>query len=208
MTKMKSSALAWEPVSKDVTTVMKKILFCALVALAVSFGAQPSLAQTTATPPTIPLVIAVMDIELILRESSAGKAILADLQQQRDRIQAELTQREQALREQDQQLAATRATLSAEDFAAKKSALDNDMRALQQSAIDRGRALDDAVNAARAEVKKGIAQILAQLAQQRGYTLVINKSSVLLSANGFDITQEVMNSLNQTLPSVAVTKVP
>jgi Skp family chaperone for outer membrane proteins len=57
-------------------------------------------------------------------------------------------------------------------------------------------------------VRQSVIQILTEIAQARGFTLVLNKSTVLLSANEYDITAEVLAQLNSRLPSVQVPAIP
>ena len=173
-------------------------------ALATSMFAppRPALAQTA----QVPLVVAVLDVNFILRESSAAKAVRDQVDKQRDAYQADLVQQENALRETDKQLAQQRATLSQEEFAKQRNELNQKIDLLRQESDKRKQQLEKAFNTGMQQVTKALEGVLADIAKQRGLTLVLNKAMVPLSANNLDITQEALKALNAKLPTVAVPK--
>lgn len=163
---------------------------------------RPALAQTA----QVPLVVAVLDVNFILRESSAAKAVRDQVDKQRDAYQADLVQQENALRETDKQLAQQRATLSQEEFAKRRNELNQKIDLLRQESDKRKQQLEKAFNTGMQQVTKALEGVLADIAKQRGLTLVLNKAMVPLSANNLDITQEALKALNAKLPTVAVPK--
>ncbi|MFZ5792002.1 MAG: OmpH family outer membrane protein [Pseudomonadota bacterium] len=187
--------------------IAKAILALPLLGL---WLATPASAQTTqpAQPSTqqIPLVVAVIDIQQVLKESTAAKAVRAQIDKQRDAYQAQLAQQENTLREADKKLAEERATLAADAYAQRRDQLGKQIDQLRQNSEKLKQQLEQAFNAGMGQVTQALAGVLADIAKQRGLTLVLNKAMVPLSANNFDITDEALKMLNAKLPTVTIPK--
>ncbi len=177
------------------------------IAVLVSFAATIAiLAPTSASAQQqqVPLVVAVLDVNLILRESSAAKAVRAQIDKQRDTYQAALVTQENKLRDADQKLSQERASLSQEEFLKRRDELGKQIEQLRVDSDKRKQALEKAFNSGMQQVTQSLGQVLSEIAKQRSLTLVLNKAMVPLSANDLDITQEALKMLNARLPSVAV----
>src|SRR5690606_16965345 len=94
----------------------------------------------------VPLVVAVLDIQKVMRESTAAKAIQAELEEQRETYQAELAQQERKLRAADQDLAADRPTLSQEAFAERREDLEEQATQLRRDVQTRKEQLEAMYN--------------------------------------------------------------
>lgn len=176
----------------------------AVVAAALAVSLFPLARPASAQQAQVPLVVAVLDVNHILRDASAAKAVRDQVDKQRDAYQADLVQQENKLRETDKQLAQQRATLSQEEFAKQRNDLNQKIDQLRQESDKRKQQLEKAFNAGMQQVTKALEGVLAEIAKQRGLTLVLNKAMVPLSANDLDITQEALKALNAKLPTVAV----
>jgi Skp family chaperone for outer membrane proteins len=177
---------------------MRLVSSIILLLLTVLWSAD-AVAQTTPT-----VSVAVLDLPVILRDSTAAQAVRNQIEQQRQRFQQELAQQEQALQAEGQQLETQRASMSPEQIAAKQQEIAQRVQQLRQQSELRRQQLEDAFNQAMGQVRQSVIQILTEIAKARGFSLVLNKSTVLLSATEFDITNEVLTQLNQRLPSVQV----
>lgn len=106
----------------------------AILALAMlaPIAAPRAIAETVAAQ-QIPVAIAVIDVQQILRDSTAAKAVRAQVDKQKNAYQAQIAQQENALRDADKKLADQRATLSAADFAKKRDQLGQQMDQLRQN---------------------------------------------------------------------------
>jgi len=177
------------------------------IAVLVSFAATIAVLapiSASAQQQQIPLVVAVLDVNHILRESSAAKAVRAQVDKQRDTYQAALVTQENKLRDADQKLSQERASLSQEEFLKRRDELGKQIEQLRVDSDRRKQALEKAFNGGMQQVTQNLGQVLSEIAKQRGLTLVLNKAMVPLSANDLDITQEALKMLNARLPSVTV----
>ncbi|HEX2763692.1 MAG TPA: OmpH family outer membrane protein [Allosphingosinicella sp.] len=193
---------------------MNKIAFgAALAALSVAL---PGAAQAQKTPPA---VIVVVDSSRIYGECTACRAASAQLQslvtsaQQRAQalgqpIQTEAQSIEQAANAlQNQPAGAGRTTA--------QTALQNRINALQtrqNSANQELQRLEQNIQSTRANVARQINErlnpIINQVMTAHGANLALDVDATLAHSSGVDVTTEVLNALNQKLPSVSVTPLP
>ena len=161
------------------------------VALLASFAGLPARAQEIAPP-----VIIIVDVQQILRDSLVAKNVQTQMTQRTDRYTKEVSDQENELRRTQDELERQRTVLSADAFNAK-------MRDFQQryDALDHGvqatrQALQQAYNDAMTKVENTALQIIADIAAERKANLVVTKAAVLFTAQGLDITQEVIRRLD------------
>lgn len=174
-------------------------LSIAAAALAASIGAAKPAQAADALP--APMVI-VIDYTDVIRNSTAGKAVLA----QRDKLvadfQSEVSREEQKLRDDEKELARQQSTLSREGFQEKYRAFQQKVQNLQKHAQERRKAIDDAFNVAMTALQKELVKVVDEIATEKGANLVLLKSQVFLHEPKFEITGTAVDRLNGRVPSV------
>jgi outer membrane protein len=160
----------------------------------------PSHAQATAA--SAPLVVGVLDVQIIIRDSKAAKSVRAALDRQAAAYQAELAQQENALRTADQQLMQQRAALPADEFTRRSNDLSQRAEALRQTAEKRRQDLQKMESGAMIQIEQSLSQVTIDIARAHGLTLVLNRSAVIWSTPAYDITQQALKMLDAQLPSV------
>lgn len=151
-----------------------------------------------------PAVVAVVDVQKIMRESSAAKSVRDQLAAKRTEYQKMVNGDEQKLREEEQKLATEKSKLTAEEFAKKREAFAGKVKATQEEVQGRARVLDNAFNGALEEIKKALGQVVANAANEHGATVVMDRGQLLIVESSLDMTDEVLVALNKALPSVSV----
>ena len=159
-------------------------------------------AQSAAPAAAQPAVIGVLDVQFVLANAKAAKGVRAAMEKQAAAFQAELAQQENAIRAADQQLQQQRATLSPQDYEAKRAELGQRVEALRQKAASRNKQLQQMDNGAMAQVSQALVETTAGIAKARGYTMVLNKAMVVLNVTSYDITKEALQQLDARLASV------
>lgn len=177
------------------------VLLCSAPVLAETAPAAAPAASAANFPPA---VVAVVDIERILKESTAGKSVREQLATRRTAYQAQVTEDEKKLRDAEQALVQQRASLPADQFEVKRREFETQARAAQQRVQERARALDNAFGDALATIKKNVGQIVADIAASKGATVVLDKGQVIVVEAKLDLTEAVLTQLNQKLPRVDV----
>ena len=165
----------------------------------VTLGVSPARAQSGGPP-----VIIVIDTQRILWESVAVKSIQSQIEKQRSDYQNELKEKEQALRERDQELMRQSTILSAEVFAQKKRELEEELGAMQRQIGEKRKSFNKAFNEAMKQVQTVLVDITRDIAKGRQADLVLQRATVVYVRPEMEITEEALARLNQDLPSVAL----
>ncbi|MBV17307.1 MAG: hypothetical protein CMO05_07505 [Thalassospira sp.] len=148
--------------------------------------------------------VMIVDIDGILRESSAMRDVNKQLKERQQAYQQEIETRQQALREEDKQLAQQRTLLANDVFQGKQKAFQQKVADFQKFAQGRNRVLDEARAVANGTFQKKLIEIVAALAEERKSTLVLRKSEVILHAKGMNASAEILNRINAELPTIQV----
>jgi len=163
-------------------------------------SAQPLWAEEFKTP-----VFAIIDVQKILRESTAVKALTARIEDERQAYQAELRKKEETVRTADQELARQRSILTADAYAAKRRDLEQQMASLQREVRERKRTLDQAFGRGMNRIQTELAKVAAEIADENGLDLVLSKTAVVIVKPEFEFTEEALKRLNTRLPDVPAT---
>lgn len=174
-----------------------RLFLAASIVASLMIAAMTARAQEIAAP-----VIVIVDVQQILRDSSVAKNIQTQMDQRTERYTKEVSAQENELRRTQDELERQRTVLSPDafntkmrDFQQRYDALDHGVQATRQ-------ALQQAYNDAMTKVENTALQIIADLATERKANLVVTKAAVLFTAQGLDITQEVIKRLDAKLPMV------
>ena len=158
-------------------------------------------AQNTPLPPA---TAAVIDYQRVMREARAAQSIRNQVEARRARYQEEIAAEEQRLLEADRELARQRGILSAEAFAERRKSFEEEVAQVQRFVQERRQQLDDVSAMALGEVREAVIQVVGELADQRGFNLVLPSAGVLLFSPQIEITDEVLDKLDADLPDVRV----
>lgn len=174
----------------------------ALGATGLSAGLQSASAQTAQPAAAMPLVIGILDGDAVLKMSETGKSLRQQYDQKDKAFQADAAKQEDTLRAQMQNLQSQRASLQPQDYEAKQQGIRQQADKLRKDLVAKRKALNQAAEKARSILIQNAQKALQEVAQQKGLTLVIDKSATHLSAPGWDITNEVLQRLNKALPAL------
>ncbi len=165
-------------------------------------------AGTARAEPLPPAVVAVVNYQRLLREAKAARQIREEIEARRRRYQEEIKKKEQELLEKEREITRQRSLLSPEAFAKKRREFEQEAAAVQRQVQERRRQLDAASASAYAEVRNAIIAVVGELAEERGFNLVLPSTAVLLFSPRLDLTEEVLAGIDARLPSVEVPEIP
>jgi Skp family chaperone for outer membrane proteins len=148
------------------------------------------------------IVLGVVDFDLVMNTSKAGKNVKSQFEQQRTAFEAEYEKQRKAFRDAEKKLADQRASLSDADFKKKVEDLDAQGDKIEKALAQRRRSLDTGLNKAVSQIRTSLIEIVTDIATKREMTLVLNKSDIILAADAYDFTEEAMKRLDAKLPSV------
>jgi len=149
-------------------------------------------------------VIAVIDMQRILRESLAVTQMQQQIEELRQAYQAEFREKDRELRANDQELARERSNLSADDFAQKRQEMERKVAEIQRGVQQRRRSLDRLFGQGMGRVREALITIVNEVAAERDIDVVLAKSTVVAVKQDLDITNEVLARLDASLPSIDI----
>ncbi len=149
-----------------------------------------------------PAMVGVIDIQGVLRASTAVQNLSAEIEAQREEAQAAIQDREEALRAADQDLAQRRASLSPEAYAQERSKLETEGVALQRQLQEERRRLDQRFSQGMAQIQQVLLQISQDIASENDLDLIVAKTTVIIVRSEFDFTDEALQRLNAVLKDV------
>jgi Skp family chaperone for outer membrane proteins len=148
--------------------------------------------------------IVVVDIQNVVKESTAAKNIREQIEKKRNDYQSEINKRESELNKKHQALNKEQSVLSKEAFEHKLQEFDNKVAEVQKDVQSKRAKLDESYMSAIEKIQVTVDEIIANLAQERGFILALPTSQILFAKNSLDISQEVLTRLNNKLPKVDV----
>lgn len=166
----------------------------------------PPAPATPAEPAAIPsnLQVMVVDVQSLLQNSKAAKMVRDQIEAKRADYAKEISHQEEVLRQERDNLQKQQATLTAEqlnvkgrEFQAKVNELDRDVQAKRQ-ALERSNA--DALQ----KIQEVMVKIITDIAKDRKANLVFQRSELVLFDQGFDVTDQVLQKLDEQMPTLTV----
>ncbi|HVS15795.1 MAG TPA: OmpH family outer membrane protein [Thermoanaerobaculia bacterium] len=143
--------------------------------------------------------LGVIDVERILEESVAGKAVIEQLKQLQDSKRAELQAKKDGLDQLRQRYSESRLTLAEDKLAEMEKQLEDMAIELQRAQDDAQRDMQKRQAEAFGGIETRVLPIIDQVGKELGFTLIFNKyqSGLLFAADGVDITDVVIQRFDQ-----------
>jgi len=148
--------------------------------------------------------IAVLNIQEIMRGSTAAKAVREQLESKQKVYKGELDKLDEQLRKEDQELAKQRTVLSPEAFEQKVKEFRSKATEAQKEFQTKKGKLDNAFAGALDDIQKATYDIVSSIAKERGLQLVMPTSQLLFADPTLHVSAEVLKRLNEKLPSLTV----
>ena len=178
---------------------MTKILAFALAGLASL--AIPALAQSAPSPTKL----VVIDKVAIMQMSKVGQDVARQVQAIANQAKNDLTAQGRALQAEGRALQQQVAILAPDAKAKRLSAFQARERDLQGAAQKKDEQIKAGFFQARQAMEQALGPILQEVVKGRGANIVVDKQAVVFAtANSFDITAEVIERLNQKMPTFKV----
>jgi Skp family chaperone for outer membrane proteins len=156
------------------------------------------------TPSIDDPVIAVLDVQQVLRRAAAAKGIRLAMEARRKAFEAEIAAERQQIRDEELQLRKQSTILSPEASNEKRRLLENRMSDFRRKVEQRRGILNRAFTSATRVLRKEMATVLAKLMKERKITLTLARKAVLVFDQRLSVTEDVLKRLDKRLPTVKV----
>ena len=188
---------------------IKKIALCAALAAAMTSPAFAADAAKDAAPEAVsaaiqPATIAIVDMQVLLQSSEAAKSIRAQLETQGKTFQVEVSKQEEELQKGGNDLKAKKDKLSEDEFTKERQAFEKKVASAQAKVQERKQALDNSFADAMDVLQTNMVGVIADVAKEKGVSIVLARQNVIIAEKNIDITDDVMKRLNAKLSKVEV----
>ena len=148
--------------------------------------------------------IVYLDVEKIMRDSLAGKSIIAQLKKKRESSISKFKSREKDIFEKEKKLISQKNILSKEDFEKKLKDLRNDISNYQK---DRNKSSNEIkksrVNASTKLISK-LTPILEEYSKKNSIRIIVQKKNIVMGKKEDDITKDILELINQKVKSIKI----
>lgn len=149
-----------------------------------------------------PVRVGVVDRQKIMRESMAGQGVRKEFEAQEGRFREEISARENKLREQQEELQRQKTILAPEAYAGREAEFAKKVEQLQRDLAVRNKQLESILSYGMQQIDRASLQIIAEIAESKDYTLVLDKTQLLMVSKTYEFTDDVLATLNERVPSV------
>ena len=188
--------------------------------LALALGLGPARAQEKpAAPPTPPAAAApaaatpgaarslnllVVDVQSLLQNSKSAKMVHQQLEEKRNEFQKDLSHQEELLKRERDTLQRQQASLSPEALSQKERSLQQKLADFDHNMQIKRQILEHANAEALQKIQGEMMKIITQIAKDRKANLVLQRSELVMFDQSFDVTDAVLQKLDEQLPTLAV----
>jgi len=148
--------------------------------------------------------IVYLDVEKIMQESIAGKAVSAKIKKKRETSISKFQKKEKEIIEKEKKLISQKNVLSEEEFKKKIQDLRADIANYQK---DRNKAANDItqsrIKASTALIKK-LTPILETYSKENSIKIIVQKKHIVMGSNEYDITKDILNLVNQKIKNIKI----
>ncbi len=176
---------------------MRTLLATLMIGLFALTGIQEGHAQNAQTGK-----IVIIDYMEIQRNSLAGKDLLRQAENYRAELEAETQRLQTDVRQTEAQLTSQRDFLSEDALQEKASAEQQRLSAAERELRDRSNQIQLAARKAEQEMQSTLTPIYQEIMKEHGANIIMDRSQMILSGPGMDVTREVIEKLDAALPTL------
>ena len=181
------------------------VALCTMLAAAQAQQAPPAAAPAAAPAPAMAgLTILVVDVQSLLQNSKSAKMVRQQIEQKRGEYAKEISHQEEVLRQERDTLQRQQASLSAEAINQKGREFQQKVNDLDRSVQGKRQALERSNADALEKIQEAMLKIITEISKERKANLVFQRSELVLFDQGFDVTDEVLQKLDEQLPTLTV----
>jgi len=152
-------------------------------------------------------IILIINRNMLLTESKAGKDIGTQAEKLRKTITKELEDEYNGIKKDEDSLVAQQSLLAPEVLRQRAEELQKRKKDFDLHQQVKNREFQASIQNASAEIAKVLEPILTEVIQENSATLLLDQSTVMFASPDIDVTAQVMKKLNDKLKKVKVERV-
>ena len=148
--------------------------------------------------------IVYLDVEKIMQDSIAGKAIIAQIKKKRDISVSKFKKKEKEISEKEKKLISQKNVLSDEEFKKKIQDLRKDISNYQKERSKTSIDLNKTRIKASTNLIKKLNPILEEYAKKNSIRIIVQKKHIVMGSKEDDITKDILDLVNQKIKSIKI----
>ena len=151
-------------------------------------------------------VIAFVNLQLVGQKAKAAIGASEEIDTYRRTVEGKIRAREDALRQEEQELGRRRSILAPDVFRAEETKFREKVDLAQREFQQVGRQLQQATAEAQQAINIQMSTIIRDIAVEQGINIVLNQGQVtfIQPLDRFDITDSVIVRMDEVLPEISV----
>ena len=150
--------------------------------------------------------IGVIDINKILAEANAAVEAAEEIEKIAIEIENEIKSSDEEIIKEQNLLIESQSIMAPAAFEAKRIEYESKIQTYNSERQSKLMKIDELIAISRNDILKAIKPILEEISNEKGITIILEKTSIMLNAEKMDITNEALKRLNKSLPNIKVSR--
>ena len=150
--------------------------------------------------------IGVIDINKILAEANAAVEAAEEIEKIAIEIENEIKSSDEEIIKEQNLLIESQSIMAPEAFEAKRIEYESKIQTYNSERQSKLMKIDELIAISRNDILNAIKPILEEISNEKGITIILEKTSIMLNAEKMDITNEVIKELNKSLPNIKISR--
>ena len=147
-------------------------------------------------------VIAIVDINYIIKNSEAGKSIQQILEKDNNKFKSELKKKNESLKNEEKKIISQKNVLSEQEFNNKIQEFRDKLKKHNSEKNKNLELLNQKKALGISKLLENLNQILVDYSKENNFDLVVDKKYTILTKNDNDITSKVLELLNNKIKKI------
>ena len=148
--------------------------------------------------------IVYLDVEKIMKDSLAGKSIIAQLKKKRESSISKFKSREKNIFDKEKKLISQKNILSKEEFESKIKDLRNDISNYQKDRNKTSNEITKSRVKASTKLINKLTPILEEYSKKNSIRIIVQKKNIVMGKKEDDITSDILELINQKVKSIKI----
>ena len=150
--------------------------------------------------------IGVIDINKILADANAAVKAAEEIEKIAIEIENEIKLSDEEIIKEQNLLIESQSIMAPEAFEAKRIEYESKIQTYNSERQSKLMKIDELIAISRNDILNAIKPILEEISNEKGITIILEKTSIMLNAEKMDITNEALKRLNKSLPNIKVSR--
>lgn len=149
-------------------------------------------------------VVITVDFQRVTSESAVGQDVQKQIQSVQLELQTKVAEMDENLSTEKAAIEQQRPLLDEPMFQEKATAFNLKAQADRKALNDKAEQIQREVQQANLAIERELKPIVRKIMEEKGATIVFDKSRIYEQASGMDVTTEVIDQLNSVLPTYQI----